>query len=119
MPKKPKSLDLSQLLSSSIESAIHKLLTKQQLKAKESISELGQAVRSMEKRLSKLAKPRKPRKKSKAVRKAKAGKKAIGKKICKVKGCKKPRKAKGLCNKHYVAKMRREKRKKYGRKRNY
>ena len=61
MPKKPKSLNLSQLLSSSIESAIHKLLAKQQLKAMESISDLGHAVRNVEKRLSKLDKPRKPR----------------------------------------------------------
>jgi len=108
MPQNPKSLDLSQLQSSSIESAIHKLLAKQQLKAMESISELGQAVRNVEKRLSNLAKPRK---KAKPVRKAKAGKKAIGKKICKIKGCKNPVRAKKLCGKHYVARMRKAKKK--------
>lgn len=109
MPKEPKSLDLSHLLSSSIESAIAKILAKQQLKAMESISELGHAVRNVEKRLSKLAKPRKPRKKAKPGRKSKAGKKSKVQKICRIKGCKEPRKAKGLCNKHYVAKMRKAK----------
>jgi 1-deoxy-D-xylulose 5-phosphate reductoisomerase len=110
--KRKKSNSLNQVLSAAIESAVTRFMDKQKIKALDSLSELEKSIRNMEKRLSRMGKVkriRKPRKKSKAVRKAKAGKEAKVQKICRIKGCNEPRKAKGLCNKHYVAKMRKKK----------
>lgn len=104
-------MNLKNVLNNLIEIRINKILEKQISRIKRSIPEMKKSIKDLEKKLSKISTvkkdERKPKKKSinKSVRKAKCK----AKKTCSMKGCNKPMKAKGLCNAHYVAAFRKNK----------
>lgn len=109
--KMKKRVNLNKFMNNLIESKISNLLKKQTRHLKETISEMKKSIKDLEKKLIKMSVVKKaenkPNKKSKGktVRKARIK----DKKTCSIKGCNKPMKAKRLCNAHYVAAFRKNK----------
>ena len=116
--KKKKGVNLNKILNNIIESNINKLLEKQIYRFKVTIPEMKKSVKDLENKLTKIYTIKKTKRKLEKKVKSKPVRNARIKniKICKIKGCNEPRRAKGLCNKHYVAALRKGKKSKKGRK---
>lgn len=108
--KKKKDTNLNKVLSNLIESKIINLFKKQTPHLKETVSEMKKSIKNLEKKLSKISTVKRAKRKSKKKTKSKPVRntRTKNKKTCKIKGCNELRRAKGLCNKHYVAALRKK-----------
>lgn len=86
--------DLVTVINQLVEDRLRKVLERQRPFLEKGINEIEHALGRIEKRLTGLSTS------------SRVGRKARGKKVCSVRGCKKPSRSRGLCGAHYMAALR-------------
>ena len=103
--------DLVRAINDLIESRVRRIIKQQGPRIEKGLSDIERALNKLDKRITRKPVPRKAaRRKVRRVRpKAKPKARAKGKKVCKMPGCNKPSRSRGLCGAHYVAALRKGK----------